>query len=128
MGLSLDRRDMVVARCWTTMDCGRNCVSSKRFGRPRDSNPHGDRPIITEATYLRTTSLESVQRQLPLFRHMEVSEEVFRRNLTEFIRTRQLLNHLPLFSHDRQYPLDFHRPRKIWSVIDQRVISIQAQY
>ncbi|GFT67482.1 hypothetical protein TNCV_2360911 [Trichonephila clavipes] len=106
IGCHLGRSNMVVAwRCQQLITKGID-YHQLEAGRPRNTNMHDDRAIITEATSSPTTSLEFDQRHLPTSIYPVVSRETIRRTLAAGIRSQQPLRHRPLTSHHRQYRLD----------------------
>ncbi|GFS96962.1 HTH_Tnp_Tc3_2 domain-containing protein [Trichonephila clavipes] len=101
IGRHLGRSDMVVARCWQQWITEGRVYRRGGSGRPRNTNDREDRAIRRVATSP-TTSLASIQRNLPPSRHPVPSRETIRRRLTEAVST------------------GFCRPRATWSVTDWR--------
>ncbi|GFT55862.1 HTH_38 domain-containing protein [Trichonephila clavipes] len=69
IGRHLGRSDMVVARCWQQWITEGRVYRRGGSGRPRNTNDREDRAIKRVATSAPTTSLASIQRHLPPFRH-----------------------------------------------------------
>ncbi|GFS96992.1 HTH_38 domain-containing protein [Trichonephila clavipes] len=83
IGRHLGRSDMVVARCWQQWITEGRVYRRGGSGRPRNTNDREDRAIRRVATSAPTTSLASIQRNLPPSRHPVPSRETIRRRLAE---------------------------------------------